>query len=201
MVTEDESSKYTVIVIGDLPSGQSLKSKVIHLPLRSEEELDSAQFEVVAGSISEAVRDSGHLARGSGHVTRDSGHVTRESGQVARDSGHVIVTSAGDPGLAISLVIPHLVIQHNMGVGEAARHIERLRPGLALPAPVLVKMEDWWSSRGQQSRMEAINTVSQSWLPLVFLSIFLFLLLRAIFCFAGIDTHCILSFMRKLFRI
>ena len=130
-VTEDESSKYTVIVIGDLPSGQSLKSKVIHHPLRSAEELDSAQFEAVAGSISEAVRDSGHVTRGSGHV---------------------IVTSVGDPGLAISLVIPHLVIQHNMGVGEAARHIERLRPGLALPAPVLVKMEDWWSSRGQQSR-------------------------------------------------
>ena len=83
-----------------------------------------------------------------------------------------------------------------------ARHLERLRPGLCLPSHVIVKMEEWRSGyRVQRSSRESINSVSQSWLPLVFISIFVFLVIRAICCFAGIDTLRVLDFLNKVLRI
>ena len=173
-VTE-KTNKYTVFAIGDL-SGQMVKSKIIQLPLRPEQELSVSDFEEVARKMSEAVKDH----------------------------GYVLVTSSDDTALAACLLIPLLVTRDMMEVGEAARHLERLRPGLCLPSHVIIKMEEWrrGSIRSQRSSMESsINSVSQSWLPLVFISIFLFLVLRAIFCFAGIDTHCVLAFINKVLRI
>ena len=152
-----------------------LKSRVIHFPLRPEQELTASNFEDVARKMSEAVREH----------------------------GDILVTSDGDPALAACLLIPHLVTTDHMEVGEAARHLERLRPGLSLPSHIIVKMEEWRSSRSrsQKTRMETVNSVSLSWLPLVFISIFMFLLLRAILCFAGIDTQCVLNFINKVLRI
>ena len=171
-VTE-QNNKYTVFAIGDLPK-QMIRSQVIHFPLRPEQNLSASNFEDVAGKMSEAVREH----------------------------GDVIVTSDADPALAACLLIPLLVTTDHMEVGEAARHLERLRPGLSLPSHIIVKMEEWRSgSRSQNSRIDSINSVSQSWLPLVFISLFMFLLLRAILCFAGIDTQCVLNFINKILRI
>ena len=171
---EQNNKKYTVFVVGDL-SRQMVTSRVIHFPLRPEQELTPSSFEDLARKMSEAVMEH----------------------------GDVLVTSDDDPALAACLLIPHLVTTDHMEVGEAARHLERLRPGLSLPSHIIVKMEEWRSSRSgsQKTRMETVNSVSQSWLPLVFISLFMFLLLRAIFCFAGIDTQCVLNFMNKVLRI
>merc|ERR1740123_2743516 len=121
---------------------------------------------------------------------------SRKMSEAVKEHGEVMVTSPDDSALAASLMIPLLVTRDMMEVGEAARHLERLRPGLCLPSHVIVKMEEWRSgSRVQRSSMESsINSVSQSWLPLVFISIFVFLVIRAICCFAGIDTKCVLDF-------
>ena len=147
-----------------------ITSRVIHFPLRPEQELTANIFDDVARKMSEAVREH----------------------------GDVLVTSDGDPALAACLLIPHLVTTDHMEVGEAARHLERLRPGISLPSHIIVKMEEWSSgSSSQKTRMETVNSVSQSWLPLVFISIFMFLLLRAILCFAGIDTKCVLRVLSQ----
>ena len=148
---------------------------MIQFPLRPEQELNSGDFEDAARKMSEAVKEH----------------------------GEVMVTSPDDSALAASLMIPLLVTRDMMEVGEAARHLERLRPGLCLPSHVIVKMEEWRSgSRVQRSSMESsINSVSQSWLPLVFILIFVFLVIRAICCFAGFDTKCVLDFLNKVLRI
>ena len=152
-----------------------IKKKIIQFPLRPDQELNCRDFEDVARKMSEAVKDH----------------------------GEVIMTSPDDTALAACLMIPLLVTRDMMEVGEAARHLERLRPGLCLPSHVIVKMEEWRSvSRVQRSRMESsINSMSQSWLPLVFISIFVFLVIRAICCFAGIDTLRVLDFLNKVLRI
>ena len=151
-----------------------IKKKIIQFPLRPDQELNCRDFEDVARKMSEAVKDH----------------------------GEVIMTSPDDTALAACLMIPLLVTRDMMEVGEAARHLERLRPGLCLPSHVIVKMEEWRSGyRVQRSSRESINSVSQSWLPLVFISIFVFLVIRAICCFAGIDTLRVLDFLNKVLRI
>ena len=111
----------------------------------------------------------------------------------------VLVTSQINTGVSACLCIPYLVKFRGMQVREAVQLIENMRPTLLLQPAVIVKIEEWAASiSNMENKIKSITSLSQTWLPMIFFLLFMFMLLRTVFGCVGIDSGCVKNFLYKL---
>ena len=100
----------------------------------------------------------------------------------------VIITSNISTGIAACFCISYLVTANQTTTREAVTILQGVRPRAKIPTSALLKIED--PSVTQTSYDESLTSLSQSWLPTLFLLLLLFLFLRTLFHFVGFDRTC-----------
>ena len=86
-----------------------------------------------------------------------------------------------------------------MQVREAVKLIEALRPTLKIKTSDIVKLEEWKESlQKSDNKFGPIVNISQTWLPFIFFGLLLFLVLRTLTGYLGIDRYCLTNFLFNL---
>ena len=160
-----------VILLSEAPIKLDIEAATDHIQFTSEDDITSDYLTTLAENLNKEV--------GAGNK--------------------IVMTSKINTGVSACLCIPYLVKFRGMQVREAVQLIENMRPTLLLQPAVIVKIEEWATSISNvDNKIKSITSLSQTWLPMIFFLLFLFMLLRTVFCCIGIDSSCIRNFMYRL---
>ena len=148
--------------------GHKTRDGDLHIQLDQEEEITSQHLQSVASFIKESSR------RGK----------------------KVVISSSLGTGVAAVFCICYLVHHHHHTRREAVTLLERRRPRARLARSALLEVAEEAGSGGSYD--QTLSSISQSWLPTIFFLLFLFLLLRTVFSYLGLDRKCIYQVFQYL---
>ena len=124
--------------------------------------------------------------------------ITKHIHETVEDNKNILVTSSFGSSFSAILVVAYLTKFQNFQVADAIKQIEQARPHLTYNPRQVIKIEEWIKSNEtkDKTKLEKMNSLSQTWLPMVFFSLFLFLVLRALLGCIGFERLNIFDFIK-----
>lgn len=127
------------------------------------------------------------------HHLQSVSNFVQENSRLGRK---VVITSNLNTGIAACFCISYLVTNKDLTRRAAVSLVERVRPRASLPRAALLQIEG--QAETERSRDQSLTSISQSWLPTVFFLLLLFLLVRTVFFYVGLDRKCVYQMFQIL---
>ena len=125
--------------------------------------------------------------------------ITRQIHNEVLNKKNVLIVSSFGTNIASCLIAAYLAKYKSHSFSEARLKVEEKRPLVIMNPKLVIKIEEWIVKQTQEpSKIEAITSVSQTWLPFLFCTIFFFLVFRALFGCISSDRTSLLNVIYKL---